>query len=61
MVVAFKGFGVTVRFAESDKIEDFASLIDDKTKALYTESIGNPRFVVSPIKELASVWLILLT
>ncbi|KAF8892754.1 Cys/Met metabolism PLP-dependent enzyme-domain-containing protein [Mucidula mucida] len=53
--VAFKGFGVTVRFAESDKIEDFASLIDDKTKALYTESIGNPRFVVSPIKELASL------
>lgn len=44
--VAFKRLGVEVRFAASDKAEDMAALIDDKTKALYSESIGNPRFSV---------------
>lgn len=34
--------GIEVRFAESDKAEDMASLIDDKTKAVFCESIGNP-------------------
>jgi O-acetylhomoserine (thiol)-lyase len=34
--------GIEVRFAESDKAEDMASLIDGKTKAVFCESIGNP-------------------
>lgn len=34
--------GIDVRFAESDKAEDMAKLIDDKTKAVFCESIGNP-------------------
>lgn len=34
--------GIEVRFAKSDKAEDMASLIDDKTKAVFCESIGNP-------------------
>lgn len=34
--------GIEVRFAESDSAEDLAKLIDDKTKAVYCESIGNP-------------------
>ncbi len=34
--------GIEVRFAESDKAEDMAKLIDDKTKAVFCESIGNP-------------------
>lgn len=34
--------GIEVRFAESDKAEDIAKLIDDKTKAVYCETIGNP-------------------
>ncbi|KAE9386790.1 O-acetylhomoserine ami [Gymnopus androsaceus JB14] len=53
--VTFKGFGVEVRFARSDKIEDFSSLIDNNTKAIFTESIGNPQFLVNPIKELADL------
>lgn len=34
--------GIDVRFAKSDQAEDLAALIDDKTKAVYCESIGNP-------------------
>ncbi|MCX4192757.1 O-acetylhomoserine aminocarboxypropyltransferase/cysteine synthase family protein [Methylophaga sp. OBS1] len=34
--------GIDVRFAESDKAEDMAKLIDGKTKAVFCESIGNP-------------------
>ncbi|OOY41784.1 O-acetylhomoserine aminocarboxypropyltransferase, partial [Solemya velum gill symbiont] len=34
--------GIDVRFAESDSAEDLAKLIDDKTKAVFCETIGNP-------------------
>src|ERR1700674_2748277 len=36
------GQGVTVRFAESDCPCAFEKLIDDQTRALYCESVGNP-------------------
>ncbi len=42
--VAFKRLGIDVRFAEGDKVEIFEKLIDEKTKALYIETIGNPGF-----------------
>lgn len=51
----FKKFGITVKFVESDKPEDFAKAIDEKTKAVYVESIGNPKYNVAPIPELAQV------
>ena len=35
-------FGVEVRFAKDDSAEAIAALIDDRTKAVYCESIGNP-------------------
>jgi O-acetylhomoserine/O-acetylserine sulfhydrylase len=41
--VAFKRLGVEVRFADGDDPASFEKLIDDKTKAIYLESIGNPR------------------
>ncbi|HLA53548.1 MAG TPA: aminotransferase class I/II-fold pyridoxal phosphate-dependent enzyme, partial [Flavitalea sp.] len=41
--VAFKRLGVEVRFADGDNVENFAKLIDKKTKAIYIETIGNPR------------------
>jgi len=34
--------GITVKFAASSDAEDMAALIDENTKALYVESIGNP-------------------
>lgn len=36
------GLGIDVRFAENDSAEAIEKLIDDKTKAVYCESIGNP-------------------
>ncbi len=32
-----------MRFADGDNVENFAKLIDKKTKAIYIETIGNPR------------------
>jgi O-acetylhomoserine/O-acetylserine sulfhydrylase len=42
--VAFKRLGIDARFAEADSVEAFEKLIDDKTRALYLETIGNPGF-----------------
>lgn len=39
---SFKNIGVEARFAKGNDISSFESLIDDKTKLLYVESIGNP-------------------
>ncbi len=35
-------YGIEVRFADYRKPEEFANLIDEKTKAVFCESIGNP-------------------
>ncbi len=53
--VAFKRLGIEVRFAESDKAEDMAKLIDRNTKALYTENIGNPEFNIPDFEVLAAL------
>ncbi len=34
--------GIDVRFADSDQPDDLARLIDDRTKAVFCESVGNP-------------------
>ncbi len=41
--VAFKRLGIEVRFGNGDDIESFIPLINEKTKAIYVETIGNPR------------------
>jgi O-acetylhomoserine/O-acetylserine sulfhydrylase len=43
---SFKNIGVEARFADGDNVESFERLIDDKTKAIYLETIGNPGFNV---------------
>lgn len=53
--VTFRRLGIEVRFVTDDNPESFASKIDDKTKALYVESIGNPRFNVADLPALAKV------
>jgi O-acetylhomoserine (thiol)-lyase len=47
--------GVTVRFAESDRAEDIEKLIDDKTRAVFCESVGNPAGNICDIEALARV------
>ena len=46
-------FGVEVRFARDDSAEAIAELIDDKTKLVYCESIGNPAGNIVDIEGLA--------
>jgi O-acetylhomoserine (thiol)-lyase len=47
------GQGVTVRFAESDKPGAIEKLIDEKTRAIFCESVGNPAGNICDIEELA--------
>jgi O-acetylhomoserine (thiol)-lyase len=44
--VAFRRLGIDVRFANGNDPESFRALADERTKALYVESIGNPGFSV---------------
>ena len=47
--------GITVRFADKDDLDAMAGLIDERTKALYCESIGNPSGNISDIARLAEI------
>ena len=47
--------GVTVRFAESDQPDAIEKLIDDKTRAVFCESVGNPAGNICDIEALARV------
>ncbi|MGB0125807.1 MAG: aminotransferase class I/II-fold pyridoxal phosphate-dependent enzyme, partial [Silvibacterium sp.] len=47
------GQGVTVRFAESDDPRAIEKLIDEKTRAIFCESVGNPAGNICDIEELA--------
>lgn len=53
--VAFKRIGIEARFAKGNNPEDFEKLIDDKTKALYLETIGNPEFNIPDFEAIAAV------
>jgi O-acetylhomoserine/O-acetylserine sulfhydrylase len=44
--VSFKRLGIDVRFAEDLTVEAFEKLIDENTKALFYETIGNPGYVI---------------
>ncbi|KAL8283640.1 hypothetical protein RQP46_005435 [Phenoliferia psychrophenolica] len=44
--VFFANLGIEFRFVEGDNPDDFASYIDDRTKAIYVESIGNPKYMI---------------
>jgi len=47
--------GVNVRFAESDSARDVESLIDERTRAVYCETVGNPAGNICDIEGLARV------
>ncbi|MDF1696419.1 MAG: O-acetylhomoserine aminocarboxypropyltransferase/cysteine synthase [Saprospiraceae bacterium] len=53
--VAFKRLGIEARFADGDNPESFRSLIDENTKALYLETIGNPQFNVPDFEAIAQL------
>ncbi|QSS50211.1 O-acetylhomoserine sulfhydrylase [Histoplasma capsulatum var. duboisii H88] len=47
--------GITTRFVTGDDPDELASKIDDKTKAIYLETIGNPRYNVPDFERIAKV------
>lgn len=51
--VALERLGIEVRFVSSDDPSDFAARIDDRTKAVYLETIGNPQFNVPDLRAFA--------
>ncbi len=53
--VSFKDLGIEARKAKDDTAEAMEALIDENTKALYTENIGNPKFNVPDFERLAEV------
>jgi O-acetylhomoserine (thiol)-lyase len=53
--VAFKRLGVEARFAKDDTAENIELLIDDKTKAIYLETIGNPGFNIPDFEKVAAI------
>ncbi|MDX5320012.1 MAG: aminotransferase class I/II-fold pyridoxal phosphate-dependent enzyme, partial [Bacteroidota bacterium] len=53
--VAFKRLGIEARFAEGDTVSAFEDLIDENTKALYLETIGNPGFNIPDFEAIAAL------
>lgn len=47
--------GVTVRFANSDRPDAMEALVDESTRAIYCESVGNPAGNICDIEALAQV------
>jgi len=53
--VAFKRLGIEVRFAATEDPRDYAKLVDENTKAIYCEAIGNPSFRVPDFDNLSAI------
>src|SRR5580692_3398417 len=47
--------GITVRFVDADDFDGLRAAINSKTKAVYTETLGNPKLDVADIERLASI------
>lgn len=47
--------GIIVRFVDPDSIENFSRMINDKTRAIYIETIGNPGINIIDIQAVADV------
>lgn len=51
----FPRLGVTVRFVDAKDPENFRRAINEKTKAVYAESLGNPKLDVLDIQAVAAI------
>jgi len=53
--VQFKRLGIEARFAVGDKPSEYEKLIDNRTKAIYLETIGNPKFNIPDFEGIAAI------
>ena len=51
----FPRLGITVKFVKSNDLDAFQRAITPKTKAIYAESIGNPKLDVADLESIADV------
>lgn len=51
----FPQYGITTRFADHLNPDSFEPLIDEKTKAIFVESLGNPQGNVTDIASIADI------
>jgi O-acetylhomoserine (thiol)-lyase len=47
--------GITVRFADADDFDGIRKAINSKTRAVYTETLGNPKLDIADIEKLAAI------
>ncbi|KXF77672.1 O-acetylhomoserine aminocarboxypropyltransferase [Paramesorhizobium deserti] len=52
---AFKSFGWEVRWADTDDPASFESLVDERTRAIFVESIANPGGIIVDLEAIAAV------
>ena len=50
-----KRLGITTRFVDADDFDGIRAAINDKTRAIYTETLGNPKLDVADIEKLAQI------
>lgn len=53
--VAFDRLGIDARFAKGIEPEDFLDQIDENTKAIYLETIGNPAFSIADFEAISKL------
>lgn len=53
--VTFPRFGITTKFVQTQNVDDYEALIDENTRALYAETIGNPEFSIPDFEGLAKL------
>lgn len=53
--ITLRKLGIDCRIARSERPEEFEALIDDRTRALYVESMGNPTCAVPDLEALGEV------
>ena len=53
--IAFKRIGIDVRFAKANDVASYEALIDDTTKAIYLETIGNPGFNIPDFEGISAL------
>jgi O-acetylhomoserine (thiol)-lyase len=53
--VTFKRLGIEARFVDGDDADKFAKFIDKNTKAIYLETIGNPRLNIPDFEKFAQL------
>ena len=53
--VSFKRLGIEARFGKGDDVESFVPLIDKNTKAIFLETIGNPRLNIPDFEKFAAL------